>query len=181
MNIFAVSDNPRECAEALDDKRVGKMLMETCQMLSVAAKSCWSEDDKQFIALYEDSQSFTKGMAYLNHPCSIWVRSTDANYDWTIQLAWRLRAECHQRYGKFHASGDRIPFLEKQRDCLPPGELLPFANCARNAGLGLDFTTYPVHEAYRRYLVTRWEGDKLPVTFKNRGEPEWRQEIQSCM
>jgi hypothetical protein len=174
VNLFATSLNPTESAQALDDKRVGKMLMECCQMLSVAAKMWWPIEDQDFIPLYESSDAFTRGMAYKNHPCTIWVRSSRANYDWTIAHAWALLDEYIYRFGKSHASGDRLMFLEKQRDCVIDGELLPFANCARNAGRGVDFTHLPVHEAYRAYLTERWKTDIRPVTFTKRGEPAWR-------
>lgn len=171
MNIFATSPDAWECAAALDDKRVGKMLMEACQMLSLAVKSGWDDDSYVF---YEFPGELTSGWGHKNHPCSIWTRASRTNYDWVLNHAEALHQEFIHRFGKSHASGDRIPFLEKHRDCVIEGPLLPFVNCARNSSLRLDFRHLPVHEAYQAYLCERWKTDIRPVTFTKRGEPAWR-------
>lgn len=166
MNLFVTDPDPILSAQALDDKRVGKLLMECCQMLSVAVKVTRPE--------MAESPGLTAGFAYQNHPVSIWVRATQENYDWTLEHAKALAYEYRLRFGKDHASGDRLPHLEALRDCLLPGGLLPFANCARNAGLEVDFTYLPVPWSYRHYLSHRWKHDVRPVTFTGRGEPAWR-------
>lgn len=138
-------------------------------MLSLALK-----DADPDMELYVSPTELTAGRAYMNHPVSIWVRETRGNYDWTIEHAKALAAEFRMRYGKDHASGHRIAFLETHRDCLLPGALLPFANCARNVGAGVDYTYLPVPYSYRHYLAARWRTDVRPVTFTGRGEPAWR-------
>jgi len=70
-------------------------------------------------------------------------------------------------------------------DILPQRRLLretpilsPFANCARNKSLGIDFTTITnVHDAYKNYLCERWKNDKLTPVWKGGAiDPKWRKE-----
>jgi hypothetical protein len=172
MNLFVTSTDPIESAQALDDKRVGKLLMEANQMLSLAVKTHWPDDDGSY-AFWETSTELTSGFAHRNHPVSVWVRANRSNYEWTLQHAKALAAEFKHRFGKQHGSARRLEYLEKQSSCIPDGNLLPFQNSARNAGVGVDFTHLPVPLSYRNYLMIRWANDVRSVTFTNRGAPSW--------
>jgi len=61
MNIFAISADPIQCAQALDDKRLNKMIVETCQILCAALH-----------LTNRGSQNLYKA-AYLRHPIVLWV------------------------------------------------------------------------------------------------------------
>lgn len=54
MNIFVTDPNPKIAASHLDDLRLGKMCVETAQMLSVWAKP--------FDGIYKPT--------HINHPCT---------------------------------------------------------------------------------------------------------------
>jgi hypothetical protein len=172
MNLFVTSTDPIECARALDDKRVGKMLMEANQMLSLAVKIHWPENDGSYV-FWETSTELTSGFAHRNHPVSIWVRETRANFDWTLRHAFALGEEFLYRFGKEHGSAIRTHYLATCEDCIPAGELLQFQNSARNAGIGVDYTDLPVPFSYRSYLIYRWATDKRAVSFTRRGPPSW--------
>ena len=172
MNIFVSDENPVLCAQYLDDKRVGKLLMEQCQMLSLAIKLCDPDGDWE-----EGEGMLTRGFPHKNHPCSIWVRANQSNFNWTICHAQALNDEWIHRRGTQHGSGERLPYIRSKGHCLPEGDLLPFQNSARNAGKGIDYSHLPVVEAYRQYLAHRWDTDTMPVTWTNRGEPEWLSSI----
>jgi hypothetical protein len=49
LNLFVTDPNPTVCAINLDDKRIGKLLMECNQMMSLAVKSHWPEDDGSYV------------------------------------------------------------------------------------------------------------------------------------
>ena len=179
MNIFITDSDPVKCAHALDDKRVGKLLMEQNHMLSLAIKEhYWIDDWYDF----QGPGMLVKGEAYKNHPCSIWVRANQANFNWTMCHAFALGEEWTHRFGTIHGSFERTKFMNKwintQRDCLPAGEMLPFQNSAKNQGLGIDFTHLPVPISYREYLKKRWLTDTKPVIFTNREMPRWRWSTQ---
>jgi hypothetical protein len=169
LNLFVTDPDPVVCAMNLDDKRIGKLLMECNQMMSLALKSHWEDDSYVF---WETPTELTSGKAYLNHPVSIWVRKTRANFLWTHEHAVALANEFHSRFGRDHASADRLPFMHRYSDVIPDGELTPFQNSAKNESF--DFTHFPVPDSYQHYLAARWQTDKRAVTFTGRDRPEWR-------
>lgn len=171
MNLFVTDPDPVVCAMNLDDKRIGKLLMECNQMMSLAVKSHWPEDDGSYV-FWETSTELTSGRAYLNHPVSIWVRQTRANFLWTLEHAVALSNEFQYRFNRDHASGNRLAFMRRYSDVIPEGGLTDFQNSAKNDTF--DFTHFPVPDSYRHYLVARWRTDKNAVNFTERHSPEWR-------
>lgn len=149
MNIFFTSPDPTECAEYLDDKRVNKMILETAQMLSTALRlSGYSGDD-----VYKPTHA--------NHPSNVWIRSSKANYEWAINHLKALGLEKQRRTGKGHKSLDLLEVFIKNKHLIKEGPLTPFANCAANKELNLDFKCLTdVHKAYKLYLKQRWLNDK---------------------
>ena len=172
MNLFVTDPDPEVCARNLDDKRVGKLLMECNQMMSLAIKHHWPDQDGSHV-FYETSTELTSGWSHLNHPVSVWVRETSDNFSWTLDHAKALADEFTHRTGNIHRSSLRLPNIEKYSECIPSGDLTLFQNSARNSGLGIDFTHLPIPFSYREYLLERWRTDKNPVRFTNRQPPEW--------
>lgn len=177
MNLFVTDEDPVLSARALDDKRVGKMLMEANQMLSLAVKiASPSNSLPKLICMTTEigDGKVCKGFAHRNHPVSLWVRQTRGNFSWTVQHAKALAAEFLHRFGKEHASACRTDFITQFASNLPDGDILQFQNSARNASLGIDFSWVdPVTEAYREYLRVRWPGDTRKPQWTKRGPPEW--------
>lgn len=154
MNIFVTSSEPMECAQYLDDKRVVKMVLETAQMLSTAARECGYEGDD----IYKSTHK--------NHPCNVWARETKQNYLWLLRHFQCLCAEYTHRYGKVHKSSLLYPSLLVLANMIPEGEMTPFANCAANDGLGISYKHIPcTFTAYRLYLADRWLHDKKKPTW----------------
>jgi hypothetical protein len=162
MNIFTTSDNPMLCAAWLDDKRVNKMLVETCQMLSSTVRfyGVWSDD-----RIYRTS--------YLNHPCTKWVRSRYANYVWLCAHGMALSQWYSDVYCRRHKSHAVLLACWDYRHLLPSdGEkenvVEPFANC----------TPYKDNEdttdAYRMFMVSKWRTkDTIAPTWHGRSKPDW--------
>jgi len=68
MNIFVLDYDPRVAAQMMCDKHVVKMIVEGCQMLSTIHRLGGAEED----FLYKKS--------FMNHPCTVWARSSSHNY-----------------------------------------------------------------------------------------------------
>lgn len=160
MNIFVISKNPRECAECLDDLRLNKMIIETAQILSVAARRLFPDIDAS--GLYKDS--------HINHPCVKWAYVDKLHFNFLFELFGELAEECYIRTGKSHLSIEKIyqPLLDfydftfhadnyKERD---------FCNCT-------PYKNLPVFEAYKKTLCEKWDNDKRPPKWTKRGKPEW--------
>lgn len=154
MNIFVISDDPVECAQALDDLRLNKMIIETAQLLSTALHVCG----------YTGSLIYKK--THINHPCSIWTRQASANYDWLYDYFLALLAERYFRCTKGHRSADIANELNVERHRIPSGELTPFANCSLHKNL-------PIFDAYKQTMRDKWATDKRPAKWTRRGKPSW--------
>lgn len=169
MNLFVTNQCPVKSAHMLDDKRVGKLLMEANQMMSLAIKTHDPFGDWEC-----GPGLLTNGQSHLNHPVSVWVRANISNFEWCLAHAYALFEEHQVRYGTEHASGYRTPYIASKKGCLPQGDLLPFQNSARHDGLGIDYSHLPVPHSYQEYLNERWDTDTKLPTWNNRGEPAWR-------
>jgi hypothetical protein len=154
VNIFATSNCPIESAKFLDDKRCIKMCLETAQLLSTALRvNGYKGDD-----VYK--------IAHLNHPSSVWCRTTQGNYKWLLEHFRALCNEYNRRTGKVHASSKLLSIFEANVELIPAGEKMPFSNNARNLTKGVDFThESDVTLAYKLYLSERWESDKREPTW----------------
>jgi hypothetical protein len=152
MNIFVTSTDPVESAQNLDNKRVVKMVLESAQLLSNA------------MHYYGANNPYKP--THMNHPCSVWVRTSKANYLWLLQHFNALSVEYTRRYEKIHKSDKLFGTFVAGSTYIPDKPLTPFANCARNKSLDIDYTDMEdTTLAYRLYLCDRWNLDKR--------EPEW--------
>jgi hypothetical protein len=162
MNIFVTNEDPVLSADALDSKRINKMLLESCQMLSTAINECGGK------APYKSTHK--------NHPSNIWVRQTRSNFDWLFKHASRLSVNYTKETGKSHKCQQilNIIFQENMRLFVPEGPLTPFANCSANQDKGISFKHITdVTEAYKQYLNARWATDTRKPVWTNRPKPTW--------
>jgi hypothetical protein len=153
MNIFVTSPDPVESAVNLDDKRVIKMILESAQMLSTA------------MVVHNGPGPYK--ITHKNHPCTVWARTTSANYKWLYDHYVALMDEYTYRYGKKHACEGISYLLAKGEQLVPQGDLTPFANCSL-------FKELDVVEAYQRTMNHKWHNDKRPAYWKKRLPPPWK-------
>lgn len=160
MNIFVTDEHPKTAAENLDDKRVIKMILESVQMMSTATQ----------LTLGQGPYKIT----HLNHPSNIWTRNSRGNYMWLYWHTTELINQYEYAYDKMHKCADHMDFLFDAAQSIPDGGITPFANCAANSDKGISYKhILDVTEAYRRYLVDRWNGDARKPTWQNRNMPFW--------
>ncbi|QNN99775.1 hypothetical protein P67b_00016 [Ruegeria phage Tedan] len=168
MNIFLTDPSPVKCAADLDDKRVVNQVRETGQLLCTALS----------MNGYPGSCLPMKP-THQGHPVTKWVAHSLENWLWTYS---HFKALFHQKSLRYP---DR-PGHKTWFDCLDadihskafvvmPGiGRTPFVNCAANSSLNLDFTHIGnVPEAYRLYLIERWETDARPPRWTNGNRPSW--------
>lgn len=158
MNIFFLSLDAETAAALHCDKHVVKMILETAQLLYSAH---WIAETKY---MPEDSYKRT----HVNHPCSIWVRSSVSNYKWLCELGWQLCKEYQYRYGahKTHKTEKHIVWLKQNCPQLPDvGFTTP------PLAMPLQYKTADVEASYRRYYVYSKLMEKNIVTYTNRETP----------
>ena len=151
MNIFAVDKDPKISAQQLCDKHVVKMILESAQMLCSA---------------YPNGDAPYK-RAFYNHPCTIWARESQENYEWLLTHAYAMCQEYTRRYGKVHKSIDAIEWGGKNyiKLQLPQKGLTEFAQAMPEQYKNKCSVT-----AYRSY----YNGEKAGfATWKKRETPKW--------
>ena len=106
MNIFYLDTNPKKCAEYHCDKHDCKMIIEYGQILSTAHRFL-DEDD-----YYIDPTTLYK-KAFVNHPSTIWARTTDQNYIYLFYLWKALCREYTHRYNNIHLTQLTLEYLRE--------------------------------------------------------------------
>ncbi len=91
MNIFYLSEDPKQAAKHMYNKHVVKMILESAQLLCTA--HVVSDGEKANVP-YK--------VTHKNHPSAIWARESISNYVWLYDHMIALGEEYTRRYGKKH-------------------------------------------------------------------------------
>jgi len=191
MNLFYLDEDVDKCAEYHIDSHVVKMPTEAAQMLTTAI---WVDHllghvprkltPEELGILNEfkaqqpsiEERTFTRFLpAHPNHPCSIWVRSSLHNYEWTFSYMCALNGEWQYRYGhsqdhKSFTAGVNLP---------DPSNLPSNGLTARPLCMPEDcFDDDPI-EAYRLYYMV--EKADFAVWKKRQKPPWWDENFVSYM
>ena len=89
MNIFILHRIPRLAARYHCDKHVTKMITESCQMISTC-----------LIVKHKIKSNKLYKACYVNNKLNIWLRKSDGNLNWLIQLTKGLIDEYNLRFKK---------------------------------------------------------------------------------
>jgi len=98
MNIFFVDKDPKIAAQSLGDKHVGKMLVESAQMLFTAVREHGY-----------DGGGYKS--AYQHHPMTKWVGKSYLHAQWLLDHAIELAREFELRYDHEHKTKSMLPVL----------------------------------------------------------------------
>ena len=154
MNIFFLHKDPSRAAKAQCDKHVVKMVLETTQMLSTAARR--HGYDVGYMS------------AYPKHPMTIWVGDTWDNFNWTMMHGEALSSEYTFRYKKFHKCHQVLQEIslavklssKNINDITTPPQCMPD-----------EFKCDDYVRAYRNFYVHKIGGWKFP--------PKWFQSLDA--
>lgn len=100
MNIFYLHNDPMKAAQAMSDKHVIKMILESAQLLSTAHHVLDGDQAQSKDLLYK--------CTHINHPSAKWVRQSADNYNWLYHHFLALCTEYTARYGKVHATFTKL-------------------------------------------------------------------------
>ncbi len=163
MNIFVTDISPVKSAEALDDKRLIKMVLESAQLLST---SIFVHSHIVHAQIYKPT--------HLKHPCTLWACKTSANWQWLFDHLVALCIEYTRRYNRAHKTSGILSHLTELKFHIEEGPMTDFVNCTSSESMKVDFRNISnVQEAYRLYLASKWNYDKLPPKWTNRQAPNW--------
>lgn len=169
MNIFTIEKNEQgdvdwiASAKALDNYRVVKMILESCQMLSTVLRNQGVEDDLLYKA------------THAKHPCTLWAAKSSGNFLSLCEHTYAMLEEYTERFGKKHKSGavlDRCVELFDEKnfswlEITPPPMAMPD-----------HFKGEDIVESYRRFYASkprmRYPKEKIPSWFvEYRGNQEF--------
>jgi len=136
MNIFAVDLNPQKAAMHLHNKHIIKMILESAQMLCTTQR------------LFGNSNFNLYNIAFVNHPCTIWVRTTQQNYNWLFLHFIYLLEEYKYRYNKIHSCERLIKYLVYAPIEMYSYGLTPFAKAMPD-----KYKVYDSVQSYRNYYI----------------------------
>lgn len=133
MNIFYLHEDPITSAEAMTNKHVCKMILESAQMLSTAHRML---DGTQTVSIKNnrsrkywqhptlDDQLYQA--THYNHPSNVWIRESMYNYVWLYIHFCALCNEYSDRYGKTHSTETKLrQILSQLPKNIPNVEMTP--------------------------------------------------------
>jgi len=154
MNIFVSDPSPIISAKALDNKRVVKMVLESCQLLSTAMHLNNLSDAPYWIT-------------HRHHPCTKWAALNRNNFGWLLEHFIALLNEYTARYQKHHACARHVGLFFKAVNSMPEGALTEHPNCTKFKHIDNVYT------AYKTALNDKWLKDKRKPAWHNTCKPIW--------
>jgi hypothetical protein len=97
MNLFLLAPTPRQCAECHCDKHVGKMLVESVQIVYAALAARGWDSASFAVQLPDGSVAKPYRTTHKHHPCVLWAGSSRQHLRWILELARSLAAEWERR------------------------------------------------------------------------------------
>jgi hypothetical protein len=177
MNIFVLDNNPIVAARLQCDKHVVKMIVESAQMLSTAHRvldgqlSVENVNGRSKKVYKLDSQlgSVLYKVAHANHPCTLWVTESSANYAWLYLHFIALCDEYTYRYDKIHKTDTllRKPLKAHPKN-IKNGLLTPFALAMKAEPQCIVEDSV---QSYRNFYKTK--KDRFKMAWTKRDAPEW--------
>jgi hypothetical protein len=152
VNIFVLDTDIQTCAAYHADQHVGKMILESAQML------CTVLNEHGVPAPYKST--------HVHHPCTLWAGGSLANWQWLRSLALALNEEYRYRFDR---EEDHRSAVVARGLPLPP---------IRDVGRTEFAQAMPEHyrvpgdavRAYRRFYI----GEKARfATWTRRPAPGW--------
>jgi hypothetical protein len=167
MNIFYLHQLPQIAASYHCDKHVGKMLIETCQMLATAHHQ------------HGNGDKVTYKQTHVNHPSNVWVRESRLHYDWAAALARELGREFFKRYGKHHKSYD---VLMAELWKAPPAMFkLPLKWRTPPLAMPVEHHCDDAIKAYRQYYASKTRSMEMVWNRHASTPPDWFVDILFTM
>lgn len=140
MNIFYIHTSPHISAQAMSDKHVVKMILESAQLLSTAHHLLKSDNAP---LLYKPTHS--------KHPSAVWVRQSKAHYEWLYNHFISLCMEYTKRYGKVHGTDLKLRNLL----ATPPINLLDNGFAPPPCAMPDEFKDGDSLSSYRKYYEAK--------------------------
>jgi len=162
MNLFVIGSQ-QESAQALDDRRLVKMTVETLQLFAYAMHNL-EIPEYHYPVSKETGLPFKANNSHTKHPVTIWLQQSVGNFDWMFIYLQEMMKEYEFRFEKpAFVEQINLQKIQSARNLWPIGELTPFANCS----LHQDIENTII--AYKKTLADKWKKGELST----RTLPKW--------
>ncbi len=166
LNLFVTDKDPLVAATHLDDIRLNKMIVESCQMIVIALVK--NGLPNHLIPLTKAGKPYkTKGHA--NHPVTIWTGRTEGNFRWHLDYLGAMLIEYNFRTGKNHVGGEIFDLAAHNRNLIPYNGIDSFQNSSKYQ----ETLTQDIFECYRQTMIDKWTTDKIKVKWTKREPPSF--------
>jgi hypothetical protein len=153
MNIFILDLDIVKCCEYMVDKHIVKMQLESAQLLSTAVR----------LSGINTGYNIT----HVNHPCSLWTRSSIDNWLWLRELALQMHEEYRYRYGE---NKTHLSWLVTKSLPIPNLPQIGYTNFAQampyqyiQSNPVLAYRSYYIHE---KQHLAQWTNRQQPTWWK---------------
>jgi hypothetical protein len=180
VNIFYLSEEPREAAQMMVDKHVVKMILESAQLLSTAHRvidgapvevtikhpDTGKLRKKKVWVLGDSRNDIIYNATHINHPSAIWCRQSVENYNWLVDHFYGLMDEYTYRYGKVHKSSEIAYYIQS-----PPYNLRDWDMTKMPCAMDKEYIISDDSVTnYRNYYKI---GKQRLHTWTKRNPPDW--------
>lgn len=180
MNIFILHGSPVLSAQLQCNKHVVKMILETAQLLSTAHRmldgqlfidSSSGRKAKRWRLADEQLDAVLYKATHANHPSAVWARESAQNYMWLYEHFKALSDEYEFRYGKVHATWQKLGgLLSTTPKSIPDVGLTPF-----KLAMPEQFKSSDPVQSYRDYYISKQVNFKM--LWQPRDVPDWFKKV----
>jgi hypothetical protein len=177
MNIFYLDNNPKTCAQLHCDKHVVKMIIEYAQLMSTAHRMLDGEEYidrtklgrriKRWKLSDPKLEEIVYKASHVNHPSAKWTRINQSNYLWLYNMWYALCDEYTYRYGKTHATFDKLAYiLNKVPKNIPVGKITPVPQAMPDyCKMDLPIDGYRKYYRLEKQRFAKWTNRQIPEWF----------------
>lgn len=189
MNIFYLDSNIEKCAKAHCDQHVRKMLIEYTQILCMNYRYHLGVPGKLYLkqkgeivladhkyTIPEDEITdlnpyiYIVPKAHINHPSTIWARTSLSNTIWLLELTKAVSKEWTFRYKKPHRTQK---ILQRFIDLLPNYDIEDKGLTTLTLAMPDEYKDVDPIKAYRNLYI--FEKTNFAKWEKGRPAPAWMQ------
>jgi len=187
MNIFVLHEDPKIAAQMHCERHILKMIIEHTQMMAatyyhtigISRKKEILENQEKVSTLFsgfprkdENGNDKPYMISHINHPCTVWTRTSLSNFNWLLDCTKALCEEFTYRYKGKHSVEAIIDWMYTNPPKIEDIGLTPFAQAMPEFYRGKD----PI-EAYRKYYAFKTSYMKVNWKLEERIPTWWTREL----
>lgn len=192
MNIFVLHEDPKIAAQMHCERHILKMIIEHTQMMAAAYYSTIGISRKKqipdnqeavnnlfrgFPRKDENGNDRPYSISHVNHPCTVWTRSSLTNFYWLLDCTKALCEEFTHRYKGKHSVEFIVDWMYQNPPKLEDQGLTPFAQAMPEF-----YKSENAVEAYRKYYAFKTTYMRVNWKLEERIPHWWTQEfINECV